>query len=389
MLEWLFLLLPIAAGYGWYMGSRSTQQNKQRQNDRVSRDYVDGVNFLLANQKDKALALFLDLLKEENASIEVHLTLGNLFRSRGEVDKAIHIHQALTESANLTFEQRLLATQQLGRDYMAAGLYDRAELIFLQLVDEQDFRASALQQLSSLYQATSEWYKAINVAEKLVKLGDQEQKKNIAHYYCELALQSLTHQATDKAITLLKKAHQSDPHCSRVAMMQGRIFIQNQQDQQAIEVLQSILVHDKSLVIETLPLLKACYLRLQQAPAWQDYLQQCVAAQVGAAAQLQLADLLEQQQGVQAVEAFLTEQLNSHPTMRLFCRLIDVHIAYAEVGSAKESLILLKNLVEQQISSKPHYCCQKCGFTSNTLYWHCPSCRQWDSIRPIYGLDGQ
>ena len=121
MLELLFLLLPVAAAYGWYMGRRSAQQSKQDDASRLSRDYVAGVNFLLSNQQDKAVDLFLDMLKEDTGTVEAHLTLGNLFRSRGEVDRAIRIHQSLMESASLTYDQRLLAVQQLGRDYMAAG----------------------------------------------------------------------------------------------------------------------------------------------------------------------------------------------------------------------------------------------------------------------------
>ena len=159
MLELLFLLLPVAAAYGWYMGRRSAQQDKQQEANRLSREYVAGVNFLLSNQQDKAVDLFLDMLKEDSNTVEAHLTLGNLFRSRGEVDRAIRIHQALMESASLTFEQRLLAVQQLGRDYMAAGLYDRAEDMFSQLTDEEDFRVSALQQLLVIHQATSDWQK--------------------------------------------------------------------------------------------------------------------------------------------------------------------------------------------------------------------------------------
>src|SRR5471032_765271 len=161
MLELLFLLLPVAAAYGWYMGRRSSQQDKQENANRLSREYVTGVNFLLSNQQDKAVDLFLEMLKEDSSTVEAHLTLGNLFRSRGEVDRAIRIHQSLMESASLTFEQRLLAVQQLGRDYMAAGLYDRAEDMFNQLVKEQDYQVFALEQLLIIHQATSDWQSAI------------------------------------------------------------------------------------------------------------------------------------------------------------------------------------------------------------------------------------
>lgn len=219
MLELLFLLLPVAAAYGWYMGRRSAQQNKQDEANRLSRDYVAGVNFLLSNQQDKAVDLFLDMLKEDTGTVEAHLTLGNLFRSRGEVDRAIRIHQTLMESASLTYEQRLLAIQQLGRDYMAAGLYDRAEDMFNQLTDETDFRIGALQQLLQIYQATSEWQKAIDVAERLVKLGKDKQRVEIAHFYCELALQHMASDDLDRAMTLLKKGAAADKNSARVSIM--------------------------------------------------------------------------------------------------------------------------------------------------------------------------
>lgn len=226
MLELLFLLLPVAAAYGWYMGRRSAQQSKQDDASRLSRDYVAGVNFLLSNQQDKAVDLFLDMLKEDTGTVEAHLTLGNLFRSRGEVDRAIRIHQSLMESASLTYDQRLLAVQQLGRDYMAAGLYDRAEDMFKQLVDETDFRLGALQQLLQIYQATSDWQSAIEVAERLVKLGKEKHRGEIANFWCELALQQMAANDLDKAMALLRKGAAADRNSARVSIMMGRVWME-------------------------------------------------------------------------------------------------------------------------------------------------------------------
>ncbi|MDU5837936.1 MAG: lipopolysaccharide assembly protein LapB, partial [Pantoea sp.] len=238
MHELLFLLLPVAAAYGWYMGRRSAQQDKQQEASRLSRDYVAGVNFLLSNQQDKAVDLFLDMLKEDSGTVEAHLTLGNLFRSRGEVDRAIRIHQSLMESASLNYDQRLLAIQQLGRDYMAAGLYDRAEDMFKQLTDETDFRISALQQLLLIHQATSDWHQAIEVAERLVKLGKDKQKGEIAHFYCELALQAMSSDDLDRAMSLLKKGEAADRQSARVSIMMGRILIEKGEYAKAIDHLQ-------------------------------------------------------------------------------------------------------------------------------------------------------
>ncbi|MEL0577776.1 lipopolysaccharide assembly protein LapB [Pectobacterium punjabense] len=389
MLELLFLLLPVAAAYGWYMGRRSAQQDKEQESNRLSREYVTGVNFLLSNQQDKAVELFLDMLKDDSNTFEAHLTLGNLFRSRGEVDRAIRIHQALTESASLTFEQRLLAVQQLGRDYMAAGLYDRAEEIFNQLVDEEDFRRSALQQLLQIHQSTSDWQTAIDVAEKLVKMGKDQLRVDIAHFYCELALLAMGSDDLDKALTLLKKGAAADNQCARASIMMGRIYMAQQNYSRAVEALRQVLDQDKELVSETLPMLQECYQHLDKPLDWANFLKRCVEENTGATAELMLADILEREEGAEVAQAYINRQLQRHPTMRVFHRLMDFHLHEAEDGRTKENLQGLRDMVGEQIRTKPRYSCRKCGFTSQSLYWQCPSCRTWASVKPIRGLDGQ
>ncbi len=389
MLELLFLLLPVAAAYGWYMGRRSAQQSKQDDASRLSRDYVTGVNFLLSNQQDKAVDLFLDMLKEDTGTVEAHLTLGNLFRSRGEVDRAIRIHQSLMESASLTYDQRLLAVQQLGHDYMAAGLYDRAEGMFKQLVDETDFRLSALQQLLQIYQATSDWQSAIEVAERLVKLGKEKHRGEIANFWCELALQQMAGNDLDKAMALLKKGAAADRNSARVSIMMGRVWMEKGDYAKAVESLERVIEQDKELVGETLEMLQTCYQQLGKTDEWEAFLRRCAEENTGATADLMLAQILEQREGVDAAQNYVTRQLERHPTMRVFHKLIDYHINEAEEGRAKESLGVLRQMVGEQVRSKPRYRCQKCGFTAHTLYWHCPSCRSWSTIKPIRGLDGQ
>ena len=389
MLELLFLLLPVAAAYGWYMGRRSAQQSKQDDASRLSRDYVAGVNFLLSNQQDKAVDLFLDMLKEDTGTVEAHLTLGNLFRSRGEVDRAIRIHQSLMESASLTYDQRLLAVQQLGRDYMAAGLYDRAEDMFKQLVDETDFRLGALQQLLQIYQATSDWQSAIEVAERLVKLGKEKHRGEIANFWCELALQQMAANDLDKAMALLRKGAAADRNSARVSIMMGRVWMEKGDYAKAVESLERVIDQDKELVGETLEMLQTCYQQLGKQEEWVAFLRRCVEENTGATAELLLSDVVEKYEGSDTAQVYITRQLQRHPTMRVFHKLMDYHLNDAEEGRAKESLMVLRDMVGEQVRSKPRYRCQKCGFTAYTLYWHCPSCRAWSTIKPIRGLDGQ
>lgn len=389
MLELLFLLLPVAAAYGWYMGRRSAHNDKQQEANRLSREYVAGVNFLLSNQQDKAVDLFLDMLKEDSGTVEAHLTLGNLFRSRGEVDRAIRIHQSLMESASLDYDQRLLAVQQLGRDYMAAGMYDRAEDMFTQLVDETDFRVSALQQLLQIYQATSDWQKAIDTAERLVKLGYDKQKVEIAHFYCEQALQLMGNDDLDRAMVLLKKGAAADRDSARVSIMMGRLLMEKGDYARAAEHLERVIDQDKDLVSETLEMLQTCYQHLEKPTAWEAFLRRCVDENTGAAAELMLAGIIEQREGREAAQVYITQQLQQHPTTRVFHRLMDYHLGDAEEGRAKESLMALRDMVGEQLRTKPRYSCRKCGFTAFTMYWHCPSCRAWSTVKPIRGLDGQ
>ena len=383
MFELLFLLLPIAAAYGWYMGDRNAKQKYLNQSNRLSREYVDGLNFLLSNQKDKAVDLFLDMLKEDDGTLEAHLTLGNLFRSRGEVDRAIRIHQALMESPSLTFEQRLLAIQQLGRDYMSAGFYDRAEEMFLQLIDEEDFQQYALQQLIIIYQSTSEWNNAINAATRLVKLGKVNYKIEIAQFYCELAVIAISNNDLDQAYNLLKKSAAADSNCARTSLMLGRVLMSQDKCEQAIECFEKILNQDKAFIGEALPLLKTCYVKLNQPQRFKQFLEICVQQDTGNVAELMLADMFEKDNGLDAAQYYLYRELLKHPNLKGFYRLMDYHVADAEQGKAKESLLLLRNMVGEQIKSVPNYRCQKCGFTVNTLYWLCPGCRSWSTIKPV------
>lgn len=383
MFELLFLLLPIAAAYGWYMGDRNAKQKYTNQSNRLSREYVDGLNFLLSNQKDKAVDLFLDMLKEDEGTLEAHLTLGNLFRSRGEVDRAIRIHQALMESSSLSFEQRLLAIQQLGRDYMVAGLYDRAEEMFLQLIDEEDFQQHALQQLIFIYQSTSEWINAINTATKLVKLGNTKYKTDIAQFYCELASLAIANEDLEKAYSLLQKSAAADAKCARTSLMLGRVLIVQNKIEQAIESFKQILEQDKAFIGEALPLLKECYLKLNKEDEFQQFLQLCVDKDSGNVAELMLADIIEKKRGLDAAQNYMYRELLKHPNLKGFYRLMDYHVADAEQGRAKESLLLLRNMVGEQIKIVPNYRCQKCGFTVNSIYWLCPGCRSWSTIKPV------
>ncbi|NUY55580.1 lipopolysaccharide assembly protein LapB [Salinivibrio sp. MA351] len=389
MLELLFLLLPIAAGYGWYMGNRNARHRRQEQSHHLSRQYVAGLNLLLSEQSDKAVDLFIELLQVDNETIDTHLALGNLFRSRGEVDRAIRIHQNLIARPNLTLDQRNLAMQQLAKDYMVAGFFDRAEKIFAELVDEPDYREFALQQLLAISQQTREWEQAIDTAAKLVKMGKHKLRKDIAHFHCELAMQQLAEGDEHKARQLLRRALSYDKSCVRASLKLARLDIQHEDYKGALKQLENILEQDADFVSEALPLLAESYRALGREMQLVRFLKECIEKNAGVSAELMLSEVIGSNENIAMAQSFLTRQLTRNPTMRGFYKLMEYHVEQAEEGRAKASLNTLKGLVAEQMKVKPHYRCRKCGFSTHALYWQCPSCKSWGAIKPIRGLDGE
>ncbi len=389
MLELLFLLLPIAAAYGWYMGHRSAQQEKQKQSYQISSKYVAGLNLLLSEQSDKAVDHFIELLQVDNETIDTHLALGNLFRSRGEVDRAIKIHQNLISRSGLTLEQKNLALKQLAKDYMVAGLLDRAEKIFEQLIEEPEYRQSALKQLVVIAQQTREWARAIDYALQLKKTGYKKISQNIAHYYCELAMIEKSTGQHKATIQYFKKALHEDRQCVRANLSLAKLYLELGQYQNTIEYLTQVIDQDIDFVSEVLPTLHECYRHLGQEAQWAEFLRLCISKEAGVSAELMLAELVAAHESVGAAQDLLTRQLIKNPTMKGFYRLMDYHLAEAEEGRAKQSLTTLQSMVGEQMKSKPHYRCHTCGFATHSLYWHCPSCKGWGTIKPIRGLDGE
>lgn len=389
MLELLFLLLPVAAAYGWYMGRRGVRQDAQRKSNHFSRQYVAGLNFLLSDEPDKAVDLFIQLLQVDSETIETHLALGNLFRSRGEVDRAIRIHQNLVARPNLLLEQRHLAMLELARDFLAAGLLDRAEHILVELKNDPDYEEEALGQLLLIYQQLKDWDQAIVTAERLKKRQGMKALTPMGHFYCEQAEQYWRQRDIKNAMTQLKKALKADAGCVRANMRMGALYMSQQQWSQALACLLAVTRQDADFICEVLGDIQYCYRQLNDEPELIRQLHLWVAEDSGASVVLMLADYVAQSQSTLAAEQLVLSQLQRHPTMKGFHRLMAYHTANAEQGRARESLDMLSSLVSEQLRLKPSHKCTQCGFSAQTLFWQCPSCKQWGSIRPLRGLDGE
>lgn len=384
MLELLFLLLPVAVAYGWYMGRRGLRLDEERKSSQRSRNYAAGINFLLSEQQDKAVDLFIDLLQVDEDTMDTHLALGNLFRQRGEVDRAIKIHQNLVSRSLEATDQQNLAMLELARDYVAGGLLDRAEQVLMSLLDDEELADDARKMLLQVYEQLTEWQKAIDIA---AKLKDKDDQSMIAHYYCQLAELDSNQQDFKSSISRLRKALKVDKSCIRAHILLAEIYIQNQDFSTALEHIDAVAELSPVFSGEAWRLLIQCRSALsveKQAEILAKWLELSPNATVA----LAYADCIQHLKGVQEAQAFILRHLKRNPTMKGFHRLMSYQLAEMPHDKAAESISLLSSLVEKQIALKPVYRCSHCGFSSKIIFWHCPSCKRWGSIAPIQGLDG-
>lgn len=395
MLELLFLLLPIAALYGWYMGQRSAKKDQEKLSNQFSREYVTGLNFLLSNQQEKAVDLFLSMLQKQESEnqistesqFEAELTLGNLFRSRGEIDKALRIHQALVDSPDYSFEQKLLAKQQLARDFMMAGFYDRAENYYILLVDEPEFAKHSLSQLMDIYQKTKEWKKAINVAEKLLKIACDADKIPLSHYYCEYA-QAVKFENKNAFTDSLSKALEYYPKSTRASIMFGDFYLEQEDYIQALTYFEQVLEQDPDYISEVLERIRKAYFELNDQNGYELFLIKANQIKHNSSVDIALTEFIEDKDGITAAHSKLYQQLSKYPNLITFHRFIRYQVDFAEEGNGKESLVLLHNMVGNQLKKSFQYRCINCGYQGYRLMWYCPSCRQWEKIKPIQSIEG-
>lgn len=388
MYDLLWLLLPVAAASGWIMAKRSLQKTNQSRSRDFSSDYFQGLNFLLNEQPDKAIEVFIRMLEVDSDTVETHLALGNLFRRRGEVDRAIRVHQNLIARPTLNKMQRSAALLELGQDYMRAGWLDRAESLFDELLENNLHTVPALRHLLDIYQQEKEWDKAISVARRLDNESGQSIKPMIAQFHCEQAEAALKKGDENAAGQLLKRALGFDKRCVRASLLQGRMAMRADNCKAALKSFRQVEEQDIEYLPEILEQVQQCYLNLDSIDAFKDYLRDIIGRYSGATPVLMLADLLASTQGDSVAAEFVTEQVRKRPSVRGLGRLIDLNLTNS-TGKSKDDLQILRDLVQQLLSNKPIYKCSHCGFAGKSLHWQCPGCKEWNTVKPIHGIEGE
>ncbi|MCH6548686.1 MAG: lipopolysaccharide assembly protein LapB, partial [Proteobacteria bacterium] len=250
LLAGLFLLLAAA---GWALGRFSERDEEDDPPPPLNIDYLKGLNFLLNEQTDQALEHFLKMVRVDNKTIETHFALGNLFRRRGEVDRAIRIHQNIIARPDIAAEQRDQALFSLAKDYLKAGLLDRAENLFMRLAEGSRHQVDALEQLCGIYEQEHEWQKAIDASQQLETLSGNSLELEIAHYYCELAEQAASENDYAAARQFVKKSQSGRPRTLRGALTRAEIARDSNDTRTALRLFHRVLNEHNYLITEALP----------------------------------------------------------------------------------------------------------------------------------------
>lgn len=373
-----FMLLPVAAASGWYFATRQFKR-KQSGVKLEHSGYFKGLNYLLNEQPDKAIDVFVDLLEVDNETIEIHLALGTLFRQRGEVEKSIRLHQNLIARPQMTSGLRADVLHELGLDYMRAGLLDRAESIFLELEKNSEHKLGSCHQLLSIFQQEREWLTAIDYVVKLEGLENNRQPQVLSQLHCEVAEESLAKNELNKAAGHLKKALKIDPGCVRASVMTAQLFKQNGDFKRALKALLAIREQDIRFIPVFLDLILDCFNNLNQAKQKFNFLADLQAGNDSIFVTRRYIDVLIEQEGKQHALDYLQEKLLQEPKQSLLKLFAQVK---ADNDSDQDSQFFCQiiNKLEEELFS---FQCKQCGFTSVDLNWCCPSCKQWAVNEPV------
>jgi lipopolysaccharide biosynthesis regulator YciM len=380
---WWLLVLPLFFGFGW-LAARIDIKHVVSESRALPRSYFTGLNFLLNEQPDKAIEAFLEAAKIDPETVELHFALGNLFRRRGETDRAIRVHKHLIDrdasQSQLTEDQRLHALAELGQDYLKAGLLDRAEDIFLKLRgtrrDEE-----ALRNLLEIYQQEKDWDKAIAIAAEMPSHAEHLWQKQIAEFHCELAASDLLNGRLEAARRRLEAALAANRRCVRATLMLGELETKVGASQKAVEIWQTVEQQNPLFLSLAADKMMATYRELGREQAGLDLLRSYLERHTS----LDLLDVVFQAElkarGPEAAYALVRDELRRNPTLLGLDKLLEAQILLAP-AEKRADLELIKNLIHNHTRRVARYRCEDCGFKARQFHWRCPACGGWETFPP-------
>lgn len=376
MNELWVLLLPLAAFSGWWLA----RSDKKTGNEQKEDDYFKGLSYLLEDETDKAIDIFFRIAHLDDSTIENQITLGNLFRHRGEIDRALHIHANLSDKSELTPTTQQKLHLALAEDYLAAGIMNHAEAYFQQVCEggEADKREVARRKLIHLFAEQGFWQKALEIVKEIDPFGRDKIQQHAAHFHCQLAAIALDNQQNDEAKTQLQQALSCDKNCVRASIKLGRLAQSQQHYITAINHFNHVEKQNPAFLPEILDDLAACYKALNQGDEWKDELSRLANTYNNPVLVLRLNQLIAHLDGQAAAQAFLKQQLQKKPN------ILTVQ-AYLKLANKKNNneIQLLADSIDKILAFALKYRCRECGFRGNRLNWCCPGCKKWGTFTPV------
>ncbi|MEO8331705.1 MAG: lipopolysaccharide assembly protein LapB [Gallionella sp.] len=376
---WMLLVFPLFFGMGW-LAARIDIKELLSESSALPQSYFQGLNFLLNEQQDKAIEAFIEVVKVDPQTVELHFALGSLFRRRGEVDRALRMHHNLVERADLDDDKRQQAIFELAQDYLKAGILDRAESLFREL-EGSPYARNALEFLLELFQKEHDWLKAIEVAQRLTDVSGKSYGNLAAFFYCELASEEIAQDNPAASRAHLQQALQVHPNAVRATMMLGDMAESEGNHEQAIDIWKSIETQDPQYLPLIAERLLNVYRSLDREVEGVALLREYLDKYHSHDLLNVVFDGVLKNEGPAAAYQLVRDELERNPTLLGLDKLLEARLLEVPV-ERRADVELVKNLIHNRTRNLAMYHCTNCGFNARQFYWHCPACHAWDSYSP-------
>ena len=375
----MLLVFPLFFGMGW-LAARIDIKELLTESSALPRSYFQGLNFLLNEQQDQAIEAFIEVVKVDPQTVELHFALGSLFRRRGEVDRAIRMHLNLVERADLEESKKQQALFELAQDYLKAGILDRAEAAFHNL-HGTSYEKEALEFLLEIYQKEKDWLKAIDISQRLTALTGESRGKLAAFFFCELAAGELAHKQIESAVVHLEQALHANPHGVRANIMLGDIESAAGHAQNAIETWKQVEQQDAQYLPLVAERLLQSYRQSGDEATGISLLQSWLQKYPSLDLMNVLFSAVVNRDGAEAAYQLVRSELKRNPSLLGLDKLLEAQLLGYN-GERRADIELVKNLIHNRTRGLAMYRCGHCGFKARQFYWHCPACHSWESYSP-------
>ena len=375
-LTWILVGLPAAFALGW-IASRLDLRQMRIANRQAPRAYFKGLNYLLNEQQDQAIDAFIEAVQNDPDTSELHFALGNLFRRRGEYDRAVRVHEHLLSRADLSSADRQRAQHGLALDFLKAGLLDRAEEA-LRKLEGTAYEGRARLARLGIYERSREWPEAAQVAQLLEKSGEANFEMRLAHYQCEQAREAVQQGDAAKALQLLTTALQNTPEAARPRIVLGQLQLSQGQAAEAFSTLSVLFERSHAAASLAAPSL----VKAAQAASLVEQAQQLLQKHYDNQPSIDVLDAITalaatSPEGQAASHQRYLDHLSQHSSLMAAARWLS-----GESTATPALPATVQKALEQAIRPLARYRCAACGFEAKEHFWHCPGCQAWDSYPP-------